>query len=78
MGGFSPPGFDKSLGLSGLRNFMADIKISLRNTIGQSKKWRRIRSQDNFYLAYSRILVGFRCCYTLDLSIGFVNTLFHC
>ena len=52
--------------------FVADIKIWLRNTRGQSRKWWMIRSLDDLYLTYSRILVVFYCCYTwichLDLS----------
>ena len=51
---------------------MADIKILLRNARDQSRKWWMIRSQDNLYLTYSKILVVLYYCCTwicfLDLS----------
>ena len=54
------------------RNFMADIRISLRNIGGQSMQWWVIHSQDNFYLTCSRNLVAF--VIYMDLSLGFVYT----
>ena len=61
----------KPWGLRSLsRNFMADIRISLRNIGGQSMQWWVIHSQDNFYLTCSRNLVVIY----MDLSLGFVYT----
>ena len=62
----------KPWGLRSLsRNFMADIRISLRNIGGQSMQWWAIHSQDNFYLTCSRNLVAF--VIYMDLSLGFVT-----
>ena len=62
-----------SQGLRSLsRNFMADIRISLRNIGGQSMQWWAIHSQDNFYWTCSRNLVTF--VIYMDLSLGFVYT----
>ena len=49
------------------KKFKADIRISLRNTRDQSRKWRMIHSQDNFYFTCSKILVAF--LFYMDLSL---------
>ena len=37
-----------------------------------------IRSQDNLYLTYSRMIVAFVVVIYMDLSLGFVDTLLDC
>ena len=53
-----------------LRNFMEDIKISLRNIEGQSRKLRMIPSQDSSFIDLARFLVVFSLFY-MDCPLDF-------
>ena len=52
---------------------MADIRISLRNTKGQSRKWWMIHSQDSLHSIYKQDFSRF-LTFHIDLTLGFVNT----
>ena len=69
----------KPWGLRSLsRNFMADIRISLRNIRGQSMQWWAIHSQDNFYLTCSRNLVTFVIYMDLSLDLSILKLIASC
>ena len=55
---------------SHLRHFMTDVKISLRNTRGQSRKWSMIPFEDSS-IPSNKILMVFSLF--KDLSLGFIN-----
>ena len=69
----------KPWGLRSLsRNFMADIRISLRNIGGQSMQWWAIHSQGNFYLTCSRNLVAFVIYMDLSLGLSILKLIASC